>query len=119
MANQPLIIYGDGRQTRDFIHVAGLCQAISLALESDVSGEVFQIAPGMETSIFRLVEHLRANFPQKEIGVEFADARPGEIRRNYSSIEKAKCLINFVPAISLVEGLVETCRWFLAQDRRP
>jgi UDP-glucose 4-epimerase len=46
-----IIIDGDGQQTRDFIYVGDLCRAIALALESDVSGEVFQIATGIVRQI--------------------------------------------------------------------
>lgn len=113
--NQPLIIYGDGHQTRDFIHVGDLCQAIVCALGADVGGEIFQIATGQETTVLELVKLLRNNFSDQAIQVEFAEARPGEIIRNYSNIEKAREILGFEPVISLKQGLSETCAWFAQQ----
>ena len=110
-ADEPLVIYGDGRQTRDFIHTADLCQAICLALESDVSGELFQIASGTETSVLDLAERLQAIAGQP-VGIQFAEARAGEIIKNYSSIEKAQHLLGFAPCVDLGRGLAETWEWF-------
>ncbi len=110
-ANQPLVIYGDGQQTRDFIYVADLCQAINLALESDVSGEVFQIATGIETSILDLAQRLQV-ISERSVGIQFVAARAGEIIKNYSNIEKAKRALGFAPAVNLDLGLAETCAWF-------
>ena len=58
MQNEPLVIYGDGNQTRDFVHVDDVCRAIHLCLTTvkQISGEVFQIASGKETTINKLVK---------------------------------------------------------------
>lgn len=109
---QPLTVYGDGRQTRDFIHVLDLCQAIHLALEAEVGGEVYQIATGVETSVLELIELLKAQYSDQEIPVEFAPARSGEIVRNYSNIDKARQQLDFAPAVGLAKGIEETCAWF-------
>jgi UDP-glucose 4-epimerase len=115
LANESLIVYGNGLQTRDFVHVTDLCQAISLALESTISGEVFQIASGTETSILDLAQSLQANFSDKPVNIQFFEARAGEITQNYSNIGKARQQLGFAPAISLEQGLAETCSWFLQQ----
>jgi UDP-glucose 4-epimerase len=112
--NQPLVIYGDGQQTRDFIYVADLCQAINLALEADVSGEVFQIATGTETTILDLAQRLQV-ISGRSVGIEFVGARAGEIIKNYSDIEKARCMLDFSPAFDLERGLTQTCEWFFSQ----
>lgn len=116
LAAEPLIVYGDGRQTRDFIHVADLCQAIQLALSSDIAGETFQIATGVETSVLELVNLLRTEFPEREVPVQFEPVRPGEIFRNYSNIDRARRMLGFQPGVNLAEGLAETCRWFRQQE---
>jgi UDP-glucose 4-epimerase len=112
--NQPLIIYGDGQQTRDFIYVADLCQAINLALEADVSGEVFQIATGTETTILALAQRLQV-VSERSVGIQFVAARAGEIVKNYSNVEKAKRRLRFVPTVDLNWGLAETWAWFSRQ----
>ncbi len=102
---KPLIIYGDGEQTRDFVHVDDVCQAIHLSLKSDGPfGEVFQIAGGKETSVNDLVRALK-KVTGKKFEVTYQPERIGEIRRNYSDISKARRLLGFEPEIELVEGL--------------
>jgi len=104
----PLEIYGDGRQTRDFIHAKDVCQAIHLCITNNQStthhspinqltnsswGEVFQVATGKATRIVDLAEIIKKTARAKgntDIQTIFKSARRGEIRRNYSDIKKAK-----------------------------
>ncbi len=111
--NKTLTIYGDGNQTRDFIHVLDICQAIHLCLKDatqsgkenkNASGEIFQIASGKETSVNELVE-LLSSLANKEISVVHSPARKGEIIRNYSDISKARACLKFNPQIDLKDGL--------------
>lgn len=113
--NKSLEIYGDGLQTRDFIHVQDICQAIVSCLNSRLSskkgtiwGEVFQIATGRETKIIDLahmVKDLMDSSAQAPLKIIFRGQRKGEIRKNYSDIGKAKRLLAFKPATALAEGL--------------
>ncbi len=105
---QSLIIYGDGNQTRDFVHVDDVCQAIYLSLvaEDSVFGEVFQIASGTESSINELTE-LMKEVTGNKIQVIHQAEREGEIRRNYSDITKARRVLGFEPRVKLKEGLKE------------
>ncbi len=110
LTHREITIDGDGRQTRDFIYVDDLCQAVLLALEKDVSGEIFQIATGVETSILVLAASL-----QEVVGVAsvvYGQPRQGDIRRNYSSISKARQLLGWEPKSDLISGLRETYAWF-------
>ncbi len=104
--DKPLIIYSDGNQTRDFIHVDDVCQAIYLALTSkiDVSVGVFQIGTGIETSINKLAELIKEMTGTKLEIIHQAE-RKGEIRINYSDISKARRVLSFEPKIKLKEGL--------------
>jgi len=109
----PLIIYGDGDQTRDFVHVDDLVAGIDLALRSGLAGETFHLGSGTETSVNELAAKIMGLFPDREIVIEHRPERPGEIRRNYSDIGKARRLLGFEPAVSLDEGLAGTRDWFL------
>ena len=121
----PLVIYGDGKQTRDFVYVEDVCQAVKLALvyEPQHPAElVFQIGSGTETSLLQLVDHLRRiaqesgfQFPQPK----FEPARPGEIRRNFSDIRRAQERLGYRPGVPLEEGLHHTWRYFAACDHAP
>ena len=112
MKGEPLVIYGDGHQTRDFIYVDDLVDAILLADEADTPGEVFQIASGRETSIRDLLAIMERVLPQLTFDIRYLPARTGEILRNYASIEKARRMLGFEPKTSLDEGLKRTWDWF-------
>jgi UDP-glucose 4-epimerase len=106
-----ITIDGDGKQTRDFIYVGDLCRAILLALESDASGEVFQVATGTETSIIELAEMVR-QVVERDVEAEHGPSRRGDIRRNYSAIAKAREMLGWEPRMDLVQGLRKTWGWF-------
>jgi UDP-glucose 4-epimerase len=110
-AHKGVTIDGDGSQTRDFVYVTDLCRAISLALRSDTGGEVFQIATGVETSIAylaKLVQHT----VHGAIQLDYGPARQGDVKRNYSEIQKARRVLSWCPHVALAEGLQETWEWF-------
>ena len=110
-----ITIEGTGEQTRDFVYVEDLCQAILLALSSDIGGEVFQIGTGVETSINQLAK-LVGEIVGSGIEVERTPGRAGDIVRSYSSYEKARALLNWEPATRLDEGLRATWSWMMTQD---
>jgi len=109
---RPLTVYGDGTQTRDFLYVQDLVEAILAALEAAPGGEVFHIASGQETSINELIALLRQVVSDIPIKVEYAPARRGEVSRNFASIDKARRLLSFHPRVTLRDGLVKTWQWF-------
>jgi UDP-glucose 4-epimerase len=111
LADGEITIDGDGQQTRDFIHVLDLCRAILLALERDVSGEVFQIATGEETSI-RELAMLVQQVTGRAVETQQAPSRQGDIRRNYAVVDKANKILGWQPEIELEEGLRLTWAWF-------
>ena len=110
--DKPLTIYGDGKQTRDFVHADDVCQAIYLSLvaEDSVFGEVFQIASGLETSINKLAGTLR-EVTKRNLQIIYEPERAGEIKRNYSDISKAKRVLGFEPVVKLREGLHSLQEW--------
>jgi len=117
-----LTIFGDGNQSRDFIHVDDLCLAIYLILSTrdakgSIWGETFQIGTGREISIVQLARLVRGFFDEP-IGISFAPRRKGEIVRNRSEIGKAKRVIGFSPRISLEDGVRSVYEWFTSKDFR-
>jgi UDP-glucose 4-epimerase len=111
-----LEIYGDGEQTRDFIHAHDICQALYLCLTrrqsrdsqtTDSSG-VFQIATGVETRIIDLatmVKRLANGAGNEQSEVVYESSRPGEIRRNCSNIGKSVRVLGFSPTVELEQGI--------------
>jgi UDP-glucose 4-epimerase len=91
---ETLEIYGDGKQTRDFIYIDDLIQAIRLAATLvGVGGEVFQIATAKETTLSELVETLVPILNEagiENVKVHHTAPRLGDVKRNYSDTSKAR-----------------------------
>jgi UDP-glucose 4-epimerase len=112
MAGEPLTIYGDGTQTRDFVFVSDLANGLIRAAETpDVGGEVFQLASGVETSLNDLVRML-GEVSGSTPDVRYEPPRAGEIQRNYSLIDKARKRLGHAPEVPLKQGLERTWEWF-------
>jgi UDP-glucose 4-epimerase len=115
LAGREITIFGDGGQSRDFLFVEDLCQAIKAAVTAEVPfGQPIQLGTGEETTVNSLVGLMRrvvgeANFPP----VRHAPTRPGEVQRNFMNITRARDTLHFNPATSLMAGLQKTWRWFM------
>ena len=115
--NEVLEIFGDGNQTRDFIYVKDLIDAVMLAAEvPDVGGETFQIASNQETSLAvitqKLIQELK-HFGIVNIKVVNSEARLGDVKRNYSDTNKAKAKLGWKCVTSQQQGLQKTVEYFL------
>lgn len=107
---EALTIYGDGRQSRDFIFVKDVVRANLLAAESKTAGEAINICTGRETSLLDLMEEMSEVSPvQPE--VRFEAPRPGDIYRSLGNPEKAAALLGFRSRTSLANGLAQTVEW--------
>lgn len=106
-----IVVDGDGQQTRDFIYVGDLCRAILLALESNISGEVFQVATGIETSIADIAKMVKLTSNANAV-VTHGPPRPADVRKNYSAIDKIRRTLAWEPRIDLARGLQLTMEWF-------
>jgi UDP-glucose 4-epimerase len=103
---KPPVIYGDGEQTRDFVHVEDAVRAMVLALESRKAvGRTFNVATGAPTSINRLAQLLIELLGADGIEAEHRKARAGDVRYSYADIQEARDVLGFEPRISLKEGL--------------
>ncbi|MHA1568961.1 MAG: SDR family oxidoreductase [Alphaproteobacteria bacterium] len=104
-------VFGDGRQTRDFVYVADVVQANLAALEvPDPMGRVVNVAGGRQTSLLDLLAVLERIFQHKAEPL-FADPRPGDVRHSVAAIEAARELLGYAPATSLEDGLTATAGW--------
>jgi UDP-glucose 4-epimerase len=117
LAGQPIIIYGDGTQTRDFVYVDDVCDAILLATEADCAAEVFHIASAVETRIIDLARLIQDVVGQ-DTPIVHEERRQGEAYRISASIEKAHRLLGFSPKVAMEEGVKRTYDWF-ARHYRP
>ncbi len=107
---EPITLYGDGRQSRDFIFVKDVVRANLLAAGSDSAGEVFNICTGSETTLLDLVETLSEISPRQP-EVRFEARRAGDIYRSLGDPGKAAAILGFRAGTSLEIGLAQTMEW--------
>ena len=101
---QPLVIYGDGAQVRDFVYVDDIVQANLRAACNGRAGSVYNIGTGRSTSIEELAE-LLMDLTSTRVPVHHAEFRAGEVCRSTADISRAKSELGFSPVHSLREGL--------------
>lgn len=111
---EPIEIFGDGEQTRDFIYVKDTAGA-AVAMYNSVGtrGQITNVASGQEISINNLVMKLLKILKAENHPVIHVDPRPGDVRRHCGSIEKARNLFKFNPKTNISDGLEDTVDWYL------
>ncbi|HSJ57539.1 MAG TPA: NAD-dependent epimerase/dehydratase family protein [Anaerolineae bacterium] len=118
--NQSPVIYEDGEQSRDFIHVKDIVQGLLLAMERpEADNEVFNLGTGVPTSVRQVGQVLAQQIAELE-PVIVNKFRAGDIRHCYADIGKARALLGFEPRISLDEGMADLLAWVrqqTAEDR--
>ena len=111
-AGEPATIHGDGHQTRDFVYVRDIVEAMLLAADGDsIDGRVFNIAGGKSVSIIELVEILQRFFPESPDPV-FGPRRQGDLRSSEADVSSARGALGYRPRTDLQEGLGITVEWF-------
>lgn len=106
------LVFGDGSQTRDFVPVADVVEAIRLAADPSRSlrGEAFNVGLGERRSLLDLIATL-SKVSGRELDPEFRPPRAGDVPHSCASIERATRELGYVPPVSFEEGLAETWRW--------
>ena len=103
MAGEPLTIYGDGEQTRDFIEVSDIVRANILAMQCEANG-VFNIGTGVATTVNQLAK-IVIEAADKDVEIKYAPARSGEVQDSVATIAKASKELDFQPSVSINEGV--------------
>jgi len=114
LAGQPIVIFGDGGQSRDFIFVKDVVRANLMVAESDVAGDAYNVCSGRETTILDLMEELSEVSPRQP-EVRHEAPRPGDIYRSVGNPEKAARAFGFRAQTSLADGLAATLEWMKAK----
>ena len=121
LAGEPLLIHGDGEQTRDLVYVDDLAVAITAALDAPddvVAGELFQAGTGVETTIRGLAEAI-GRAVGRDLEIVHGPARAGDVRRNVAAVDKAARLLGYRAAVDVDAGLARTAAWFASALEDP
>lgn len=111
---EPVTVFGDGEQTRDFVYVGDVARAFLAAAESDASG-VWNIGTGVETSVLDLVATLR-EASGHDVTPEFTDARAGELPRSCLKVAAAKKALGWSAEVDLADGVRRVYEWVAAGE---
>lgn len=112
-AGEPIVIYGDGTASRDYLYVDDLCSGIVGGLTADVpGGSVFHLATGVETTVSELADACRRAAGVPDHPIDFKPARPGEVDRNFASYDRAEAELGFTPSTAFADGLATTWQWY-------
>lgn len=110
LQNEPLIIYGDGEQTRDFVHVDDVVQANIKAADAHGVIGAFNISSGKRVTINRLVEMITKN-NINEVKIEYSPQRPGDVLHSLADLSLAYQKINYSPSVELERGIEGYVEW--------
>jgi nucleoside-diphosphate-sugar epimerase len=113
LKGEPIKIYGNGKQTRDFSYIDNVVNANILAILSDREhcGDVMNIACGKKYSLLKMVDILE-DISGKKIKVEFEDPRVGDVMDSLADIKKAKRLIGYSPEVNFNDGMKRTFKYY-------
>lgn len=120
--DQPPLIFEDGEQQRDFVHVYDVVRACRLALETPgAAGQVFNVGSGTPSSVRGIAERMGRVLGKEHIRPRITGKyRKGDIRHCFADISRARSVLGYEPQVSMDEGLAELAEWLdgqVAQDR--
>ncbi|MDZ7379211.1 MAG: SDR family oxidoreductase [candidate division KSB1 bacterium] len=112
LKGEPLPVYGDGQQSRDFTYVDNVVHGNLLAMTApDVAGKVINVATGSRTTLLQLIAYLEA-CTQRRAQVQFLAPRPGDVKHSQADISLAKTLLGFEPVVDVEQGLQRTLAYY-------
>jgi nucleoside-diphosphate-sugar epimerase len=112
LKGMPPIIYGDGKQTRDFVYIQDVVDANVLAMNSKKAvGEIFNIGTGTKVSVNQVAATLKDVMKKGKLQNIHENPRPIDIRHGYADISKARKILGYNPKFSIQKGLVELVNW--------
>ena len=114
LAGEPLPVYGDGLNVRDWLHVRDHCRAIDLVFHQGKVGEVYNVGGNSERSNIEIVRLILAELGQSESLIQYVKDRPGHDRRYAIDATKIRRELGWLPEIGFEQGIRETIAWYRA-----
>ncbi|MEM9332393.1 MAG: GDP-mannose 4,6-dehydratase [Pseudomonadota bacterium] len=120
MAGKPMVIFGDGSQTRDFTYVDDTARGLAMSATSEKCiGETLNIGNGNEITIRELAEQISVLFGRNAAEIDFQEDRPGDVLRLYANTNKAQEITGYHPQTPLSDGLAKLRTWYEEQGKDP
>lgn len=116
LADQPLPVYGDGLNVRDWLYVEDHCSAVDLVLHKGAAGEVYNVGGNNERKNIEVVRTILAELGKPESLIRFVKDRPGHDRRYAIDATKIRRELGWQPKYNYETGIRETIRWYLANQ---
>ncbi|BAZ68245.1 MAG: NAD-dependent epimerase/dehydratase family protein [Pelatocladus maniniholoensis HA4357-MV3] len=117
VAGKPPLIFGDGKQTMDFVYIEDIARANILAAKTEVTDEVFNVASGVESSLNDLAYSL-AKVMGSDLQAEYGPERKvNPVQRRLADVSKAQKLLGFAAEVSLEEGLRRLVNWWRSEKQ--
>jgi UDP-glucose 4-epimerase len=115
LRDEPIIVHGDGEQSRDFTYIDNVVQAnLQACTAPGVGGEVFNIACNTRHSVLEIARAIQG-FVGRRLNIQHTPARSGDVRHTQASIDKAQRLLHYRPTVGFAEGMRRTFDHFVAQ----
>jgi UDP-glucose 4-epimerase len=111
--DRPCVIYGDGKQTRDYVYVDDVVAALIKASEINYQGEI-NISTAQEVDIWQMIAAIEKE-AQKKLKTSLAPSKPGEVLRSCLSNQRAQEILNWQPQVSFEDGIRKTYQWVAKQ----
>jgi UDP-glucose 4-epimerase len=110
LEEKPIVLYGDGEQTRDFTFVGDAVDATMAAGERGVPGGVYNVGGGSRVTINEVIQVLERVLGQR-VSIDRQPAQRGDMRHTYADTSRARRDLDFVPSVTLEQGLTAEYRW--------
>lgn len=110
--HQPINIFEDGLESRDFVYIDDVVRATALAIHHDgAAGQIFNVGSGVATSVLTVVTRLMESFGITVPAEVSGNYRLGDIRHNYACIEKIQTCLGYAPEVTFEQGIAEFVKW--------
>jgi UDP-glucose 4-epimerase len=116
LAGQPVVVYGDGEQTRDFTYVGDVVRANLLAMTAPVGAEAMNVGGGHRVSLNQAIE-LVGRALGRRVQVERHPALPGDVRHTGADGTRAEALLGYRPEVDLETGLAAEAAWLVRRQQ--
>ncbi len=117
IASQPITLYGDGEQTRDFTFVSDAVAATADAATRGIPGRVYNIGGGSRVSVNQVLE-LVGRITRRRLDIRREGAQKGDMRDTYADTSRARADLGFAPSVTIEEGLAAEYEWMTAAPGR-